>query len=85
MSRFSRGNRAAIYLGAPCGGDCVGAMDDAEVEAQLAKFSAATTRVRLAREAGDDNEVDAAIEDWDRALAPLLDELRNRLKNGDRS
>jgi hypothetical protein len=60
-------------------------MDDAEVEAQLAKFRAATTRVRVAREAGDDNEVDAAIEDWDRALAPLLAELRNRLQNGDRT
>jgi hypothetical protein len=60
-------------------------MDDAEVEAQLAKFSAATTRLREAREAGDDNEVDAALEDWDRALAPLLDELRNPLKNADPS
>jgi hypothetical protein len=55
-------------------------MDDAEVEAQLAKFSVATTRVRVAREAGDDKDVGAALEDWDRALAPLLDELRNRLR-----
>ena len=59
-------------------------MDDAEAEAHFAKFSAATTQLRAAREAGDDHDIGVALADWDRALAPLLDELRNRLKNGPR-
>ena len=37
--------------------------------------------MRRARETGDDAELDAALAEWEQALAPLVEVLRNRLED----
>ena len=54
-------------------------MDEIDVDGQLAKLTAATERLRAARTAGDEADLDAAIEEWERTLVPLLELVRHRL------
>jgi hypothetical protein len=53
--------------------------EGSDVEDLFRALDAATERLRAARGAGDDGELDAALVAWDGAIAPLVRLVRDRI------